>query len=72
MADIEHDELDEPLTLAEIHALLWCVRNVDSDALRNGPYRPRRPGVVGHGDLSTATNKIERAGSRLISAVTET
>lgn len=54
------DPLDEPLTRAEIQALLWCVRNVGTEALRTGPYRPQ-PGVFSHGALSTAANKIERA-----------
>lgn len=56
--------VEDPLTLEEIHALLWVVRNVDSDALRSGPYRPQE-GVTGHGDLSTATNKIEWQGTVL-------
>ncbi len=65
-AQFSSDPLDQPLTLAEVHALLWAVRNLSHDSLKAGtPYGPRE-GVTGHGDLSTATNKIERLGSRLI------
>lgn len=53
------EPLDEPLTAGEIQALLWAVRNISSDALRQGPYRAV-PEVCGHGDLSTGTNKIEK------------
>lgn len=59
------DLTDKNLTNAEIDALLWAVRNIPLPRLRTGPFAPRE-GVVGHGALSTATNKIEaELGARL-------
>lgn len=45
----------------EAQALLWAVRNLSLDALQDGPYHGPYDRAVGHGALSSATNRLERA-----------
>lgn len=62
--DLQHTEgINDALTVEEMHALLWAVRNVNA---QEGPYAPRDNGERGHGDLSRAANKVERHLGRVI------
>lgn len=43
----------------EAHALLWAVRQVPLEALRDGPWQGQYDKAVGYGALSSATNRLE-------------
>jgi predicted DNA-binding protein (UPF0251 family) len=57
---------EDALTPREIDALLWAVRNVDYEALKQAQARRRFGDGTGYGALSSATNKIERALGRTL------
>lgn len=61
MADEIIRDVHVDLSAAEVNALLWAVRNLSLDSLRDGPYHGAYGTAAGHAELSSATNEIERA-----------
>lgn len=68
MADEIIRDVHVALSAVEANAMLWAVRNLSLESLRDGPYHGTYGTAAGHAELSSATNEIERALSAALAA----